>query len=149
MAIDDPGAIQVVRRELDAHAVTRKDADSEPPHLAGDVAQHDPIHVVELDAEHRIGESFDDLSLQFDLFFLRHSRRKASSSMSAGQCCFTPPPPLEGSWPFPDPDGLPPEPFPDPDGLPPEPFPDPDGLPPEPFPEPVPLLAGGGGPCGG
>ena len=41
--------------------------------LPGHVAEHDAIHVVELDAEHRVGEGLDDLSLQLDLFFLGHA----------------------------------------------------------------------------
>ena len=38
-------------------------------HLAGDVAEHHVL-VVELDAEHRVGQGLDDLALHLDLLFL-------------------------------------------------------------------------------
>src|SRR6202522_1211061 len=68
--VDDAGAIEVVRRQLDADAVAREDPDPETSHLAGHVAEHDAIHVVELHAEHRVRQGFDDFALEFDLFFL-------------------------------------------------------------------------------
>jgi hypothetical protein len=40
-------------------------------HLAGDVAE-DHVVVVQLHAEHRVGQGFDDLSLELDLLFLAH-----------------------------------------------------------------------------
>ena len=72
MAVDDPGAIEVVRRQLDPHAIAREDADPEPAHLAGDVTEHDSVHVVELHAEHRVGQRLNDLALELDFLFLCH-----------------------------------------------------------------------------
>src|SRR3954470_22388745 len=73
VAVDDGGAVEVVRRQLDAHAVAREDADAEAAHLPGDVAE-DHVIVVELHAEHRGGEGLDDLALELDLLFLCHAR---------------------------------------------------------------------------
>src|SRR5919109_1338337 len=69
VAIDDPGAVEVVRRDLDAHPVPRQDPDAEAPHLPGDVAEH-LVAVVELHPEHRVRERLDDLAFEFDLLFL-------------------------------------------------------------------------------
>src|SRR4051794_29986235 len=71
VAVDDAGAGQVVRRQLAPHAVAREDADPEAAHLAGDVPQH-LVVVVELHAEHRVGQGLDDLALELDLLFLGH-----------------------------------------------------------------------------
>src|SRR5262245_16302606 len=60
VAVGDSSAIQVVRRELDLHAVTGQDADVVAAHLAGDVTE-DHVVVVELDAEHRVREGLHDL----------------------------------------------------------------------------------------
>src|SRR6202035_4356577 len=70
--VDDPRAVQVVGGELAAHAVAGKDADPEAPHLARHVPEHDVI-VVQLHAEHRVGQSLDHLALEFDLVLLRHA----------------------------------------------------------------------------
>src|SRR5436190_16787891 len=70
MAVDDARAVEVVGRDLHAHAVARQDPDAEPPHLAGDVTEH-LVAVVELHAEHRVRERLDDLPLELDLLFLR------------------------------------------------------------------------------
>src|SRR3954471_18642928 len=70
MPVDDPGAVEVVRRDLYAHAVAREDADAEAPHLAGHVTEH-LVAVVELHPEHGVRERLDDLSFELDLLFLR------------------------------------------------------------------------------
>jgi hypothetical protein len=70
MPVDNPGAVQIVGRELDPDAVAGEDPDPEAPHLAGHVAEHGSIHVVELHPEHRVGQGLDDLTLQLDLLFL-------------------------------------------------------------------------------
>src|SRR3954470_636147 len=75
--VDDAGAVEVVRRQLDADTVARKDADPEPAHLARNVAE-DGVAVVELHAEHCVRQRLDDLALEFDLLFLRHSPRETS-----------------------------------------------------------------------
>src|SRR3954451_3195339 len=72
VAVDDTTAREVVRRQLDLHAVARQDADVVPAHLARDVGQH-LVVVVESHAEHCVGECFGDLSLELDLlFFVAH-----------------------------------------------------------------------------
>src|ERR1700712_3428365 len=72
VAVDDAPAREVVRGQLDLHAIARQDADVMPAHLARDVGQHLVI-VVESHAEHGVGECFGDLSLELDLlFFVAH-----------------------------------------------------------------------------
>src|SRR5262249_23648085 len=72
MAIHDPRAIEVIRRDLHAHAITRQDADPETAHLAGHVAEH-LVAVVELHPEHRVRERLDDFAFELDLLFLRQT----------------------------------------------------------------------------
>jgi hypothetical protein len=74
MPVDDPRAMEVVRRNLDAYAVAGEDADAEPPHLARHVAEH-LVTVVELHAEHRVRERLYDLPFELDLFLLRQGPR--------------------------------------------------------------------------
>src|SRR3954452_16294685 len=70
MPVDDPRAVEVVRRDLDAHPIPRQDPDAEAPHLARDVSEDD-VAVVELHPEHRVRERLDDLAFELDLLFLR------------------------------------------------------------------------------
>src|SRR5918995_4374558 len=70
--IDDPAPRQVVRRELDQHAVPGKDPDVVHPHLPRDVRQH-VVPVLELHPEHRVREWFGDRSLDLDGVFLRQA----------------------------------------------------------------------------
>src|ERR1700680_3599191 len=62
--VDDPRAVEVVRGEFHPHAAPGEDPDPEATHLAGHVAEHGPIHVVELHSEHRIRKGLDDPPLQ-------------------------------------------------------------------------------------
>src|SRR5438132_4207207 len=78
MAVDDARAIKIVWRELAAHAVPGQDANAEAPHLARDVAEHHVV-VVELHAEHRIGQRLDHLALEFDLVLLGHPLQPTSA----------------------------------------------------------------------
>src|SRR5436305_570662 len=71
VAVDDARAVEIVGRELAAHAITGEDADAKAPHLARDVSEDDVV-VVELDAEHGIGQRLDHLALEFDLVLLGH-----------------------------------------------------------------------------
>src|ERR1700710_2511174 len=72
VAVDDASAREIVRRQLDLHAIARQDTDVMPAHLARDVGQH-LVVVVEPHAEHGVGECFGDLSLELDLlFFVAH-----------------------------------------------------------------------------
>jgi len=73
VSIDDARAVEVIRRDLDPDPIPREDADAEAAHLAGDVPE-DVVAVVELHAEHRVGQRFDDLALELDLLFLRQAR---------------------------------------------------------------------------
>jgi hypothetical protein len=68
VAVDDPTPVEVVRRDLDADAVAREDADAEAPHLAGEMRE-DGVPVLELDAEHRVGQRLDDFAVERDLLF--------------------------------------------------------------------------------
>ena len=72
VAVDDAPAREIVRRQLDLHAVARQDADVVPAHLARDVGKH-LVVVVEPHAEHCVGECLRDLALELDLlFFVAH-----------------------------------------------------------------------------
>jgi hypothetical protein len=51
MAQSDAAARQIVRRQLDAHAIARHDADFVGNHLAGEPAENDLPAPVELDAK--------------------------------------------------------------------------------------------------
>src|SRR3954470_12215971 len=77
MAIHDARPVEVVRRQLDAHAIAGKDADAEAAHLARDVPE-DRVPVVELDAEHRVRQRLHHLALELDLLFLGHGGRTVS-----------------------------------------------------------------------
>src|SRR5687768_13138596 len=78
VAVDDAPTGEVVGRELHDHAVLRKDADVVLPHLAADVCQ-DPVAVLELHPEHRVGQRFDHSALDLDgPVLLRHVLRDPS-----------------------------------------------------------------------
>jgi len=74
VAVDDAPAIEIVRRELEAHPVARVDPDPIAPHLPGGVAERG-VAVVELDLEQAVREGLDDLALELDLFFLLRDER--------------------------------------------------------------------------
>src|SRR5437870_10941953 len=66
LAVDDPAASEVVRRDLDLYAIARIDADPVAAHLAGGVAEG-LVAVVERDLVHAVAEGLDDLALELDL----------------------------------------------------------------------------------
>src|SRR6516165_3080566 len=72
--IGDPAPGQVVRRQLDLHAVARQDPDEVHPHLAADVREH-LVAVLELHPEHRVGQRLDHRSLDLDRVFFGHRPR--------------------------------------------------------------------------
>src|SRR3972149_4202524 len=82
-SIRDPATRQVVRRQLDADPVARKDPDEVHAELAADVGEY-PMTVLELDGEHRIGQRLDDRTLDLDRILLGHRRRQAPCSIPAG-----------------------------------------------------------------
>src|ERR1700687_1183820 len=59
VAIDDAAARQVVRRELDADAVARRDADKVAPHSTRRISD-ELVAGFELDLEHRVGQCLGD-----------------------------------------------------------------------------------------
>src|SRR4051794_35882073 len=69
MPVDDPRAVEVIRRHLDPHPIPRQDPDAEASHLARDVPEDD-VAVVELHPEHCVRERLDDLAFELDLLFL-------------------------------------------------------------------------------
>src|SRR3954447_25267900 len=69
MPVDDPRAVEVIRRHLDPHPIPRQDPDAEASHLARDVPEDD-VAVVELYPEHGVRERLDDLAFELDLLFL-------------------------------------------------------------------------------
>src|SRR5438128_1300006 len=66
LAVDDPAASEVVRRDLDLYAISRIDADPVAARLAGGVAEG-LVAVVERDLVHAVAEGLDDLALELDL----------------------------------------------------------------------------------
>src|SRR6266550_225350 len=75
--VDDPPPLQIVRRELHQHPISREDPDVIHPHLPRDVGQY-LVPVVELHPEHGVGQRLDDRSLNLDRILLR----QASSNWS-------------------------------------------------------------------
>ena len=71
VAVRDPALGQIVGADLDGHAVARKNPDVVHPHLAGD-PRHDLVAVLQLHAEHRAAERFEDLTFELDRVFLGH-----------------------------------------------------------------------------
>src|SRR5437016_2894128 len=69
MPVDDPTAIQVVRRKLDLHPVSRQDPDAVAPHLSRGVTEC-LVAVVESDAVLAVAERFGDLAFELDLLLL-------------------------------------------------------------------------------
>ena len=73
VAVGDPATGQVVRAQLDDHTVLREDPDVVLSHLARDVSE-DLVPVGQLNAEHRVGQSFDHGSFDLDdTVFFGHS----------------------------------------------------------------------------
>src|SRR5215212_2176155 len=68
MPVDDPRAVEVIRRHLDPHPIPRQDPDAEPSHLARDMSEDD-VAVVELHPEHGVRERLDDLAFELDFLF--------------------------------------------------------------------------------
>src|SRR2546428_3547723 len=69
VAVDDPAAVQVVRRELDLDPVTGEDANAVAPHLPCGVAER-LVAAVEGDPEIPVPKRLDDLTIELDLLFL-------------------------------------------------------------------------------
>src|SRR5437773_6768993 len=69
VAVDDPSAVEVVRRELDLHPVAGEDTDAVAPHLPGRVSERF-VAAVESDPEITVPQSLDDLAVELDLLFL-------------------------------------------------------------------------------
>ena len=70
--INDAAPGQVVGRELHYNAVLGQDADVVLPHLAADVGEN-LVTVLQLNAEHRIGQGFDHATLNlYGTVFLGH-----------------------------------------------------------------------------
>ena len=72
MPVHNARTIQVVRRELDPDSITGQDANTEPAHLPGHMTEHDAVHVVELDAKHRVRQGLDNFAFELDFLFLGH-----------------------------------------------------------------------------
>jgi hypothetical protein len=73
--VDDSSTGEVVGRELYNDAVFRQDADVVLPHLAADVGEN-LVTVLQLNAKHRIGQGFDNATLNLDgSVFLSHFLR--------------------------------------------------------------------------
>src|SRR6202035_1715794 len=86
MPVDDAGAVEIVGGELTADAVSRKDANAEAAHLAGHMPEHHVI-VVELYAEHRVGQRLNHLALEFDLIFLCYELHPVRVAAHARRPC--------------------------------------------------------------
>src|SRR5690349_8346301 len=73
VAVDDAAARQIVRRKLDRDFVSRENANKIFAHLAGDVRQ-DLVLVLQLNAEHGVGQRLDDRGHDFNGVLLGISR---------------------------------------------------------------------------
>src|SRR6202795_5107043 len=69
VAVDDPAAVEVVRRELDLHPVAREDTDAITPHLPGRISER-LVATVECNPEITVPQSLDDLAVELNLLFL-------------------------------------------------------------------------------
>lgn len=99
VAVYDPPAREIVRRELDVHPVTGQDPDTMLAKLSGDLGQDLVVLVSELDinAEDSAWVALDDSSGDFYALFFCHTildwvpRRESRSSMAdetlAGKSC--------------------------------------------------------------
>ena len=73
--VHDSATSEVVGRKLNDHPILRQDADVVLPHLSADVGE-DLMSVLQLNAEHRIGQRLDNTPLDLDgPVFLRHILR--------------------------------------------------------------------------
>src|ERR1700730_9702812 len=80
--VHDAAPGQVVGRQLHHHPVLGQDADVVLPHLAADVSEH-LVAVLQLNAEHRIGQGLDHAALDLDgAVLLGHTCQKSSSFVS-------------------------------------------------------------------
>src|SRR6218665_265974 len=70
--VGNPTLGQIVGRQLDQNLVARQHADAVLAHLAGGVAE-DLMAVLELHAEHGVGQQLDHLPAHLEEFFLGHS----------------------------------------------------------------------------
>src|SRR5688572_31214980 len=70
-SIGDATLGQIVRRELDQHFVADEHADAVLAHLARGVAENLMV-ILQLHAEHRIGQQLDHRAPHFEKFFLGH-----------------------------------------------------------------------------
>lgn len=73
VAVDDPRAVKVVRRNLNANAVTGEDSNPVATHLAGYVTEH-KVSVVELHAEHRVRQRLNNVAFELNFLFFGHQR---------------------------------------------------------------------------
>jgi hypothetical protein len=69
MPVRDASARQVVRGELDIHAIARQDPDAIATHFPGGVSES-LVTVVEQDLVHAVPECLDDFAFQLDFVFL-------------------------------------------------------------------------------
>ena len=69
VAVNDPAAVEIVRRELDLHPVAGEDTDAVAPHLPGRVSER-LVAAVERNPEITVPQSLDDLAVELDLLFL-------------------------------------------------------------------------------
>src|SRR5437016_2562330 len=70
--VRDPAPCEVVRRQLDLHAVPRQDADEVHAHLAAHVREH-AVAALQLHAEHRVGQRLHNGALDLDRVFFGHA----------------------------------------------------------------------------
>src|SRR5699024_4634423 len=81
---DDPTAGEVIGRQLHHHPVLREDPDVVLPHLATDVGE-DLVSVLQLNAEHCVGQGFDHTPLDLDgAVLLGHFLRDPGADRAAG-----------------------------------------------------------------
>src|SRR6266550_185408 len=66
-------AIQIVWRQLNQNAITRKNPDKMLAHLARDVREHLVLAVLKLNPKHRVRQRLEDFGHDLYRLFLRHT----------------------------------------------------------------------------
>src|SRR5262249_36171283 len=79
----DAAAIEIIGRHLDDHPVAGERPDAVLLHLARRVGEHHML-VIQFHAIVAVGEDLDDGPLEFEHFFLRHSRSPGSVMHETG-----------------------------------------------------------------
>jgi len=92
VAVNDAATGQVVRAQLDDHAILREDADVVLAHFARNMGKH-PVAVGQLNSKHCVGQSFDYCAFDLDdTVFFGHCLFVAKNVVRTGRADNAAPP---------------------------------------------------------